>query len=469
MKNLALTSIVLLLLGNTVFSQPIPPDSLYLGQTPPGSTPMVFELPVSSGLQPVERITITSDGKEIYYGEQDKWPPEIKRIKYFKYVNNAWQGPVVVFEGFVCPALSVNDSIMYMQKDLDGVACTYYSTRTITGWSVPVRLLSTNQQVHYFQQTNLNNYYFASTVPNTSNSDICKLIISNSDTIIQGLGLPINTPAIENDFFIARDESYIIVFRLKSPNDLFISYNKSNGSWTNPKSLGTKINTPNYDCCPFVTNDNKYLFFTRGMSSYYTYWVKVDQLIDSLKYTNFAPYVKNSIPDQTVTVGQSFNYTISDSTFFDDDGNNTLTYDAKLANGTPLPAWLTFDTITRTFDGIPTIVQTLLIKVTATDTAGATASATFKIKINPLTAINQIEKQDVRIFPNPTNGLINISLDALSDKTTIVEISNLEGQVILTNTFKNNISIDFMDKPKGMYIIKLFIDNKTIISKVCIE
>ncbi len=469
MKNLALTSIVLLLLGNTVFSQPIPPDSLYLGQTPPGSTPMVFELPVSSGLQPVERITITSDGKEIYYGEQDTWPPVIKRIKYFKYVNNAWQGPFVVFEGFVCPALSVNDSIMYMQKDLDGVACTYYSTRTITGWSVPVRLLSTNQQVHYFQQTNLNNYYFASTVPNTSNSDICKLIISNSDTIIQGLGLPINTPDIENDFFIARDESYIIVFRLKSPNDLFISYNKNNGSWTNPKSLGTKINTPNYDCSPFVTNDNKYLFFTRGMSSYYTYWVKVDQLIDSLKYTNFAPYVKNSIPDQTVTVGQSFNYTISDSTFFDDDGNNTLTYGAKLANGNPLPAWLTFDTITRTFDGIPTIVQTLLIKVTATDTAGATASARFKIKINPLTAINQIEKQGIRIFPNPTNGLINISLDALLDKTTIVEISNLEGQVILTNTFKNNISIDFTDKPKGIYIIKLFIDNKTIISKVCIE
>jgi len=469
MKNLALTSIVLLLLGNTVFSQPIPPDSLYLGQTPPGSTPMVFELPVSSGLQPVERITITSDGKEIYYGEQDTWPPVIKRIKYFKYVNNAWQGPVVVFEGFVCPALSVNDSIMYMQKDLDGVACTYYSTRTITGWSVPVRLLSTNQQVHYFQQTNLNNYYFASTVPNTSNSDICKLIISNSDTIIQGLGLPINTSAIENDFFIARDESYIIVFRLRSPYDLFISYNNGNGSWTNPKSLGTKINTPNYDCSPFVTNDNKYLFFTRGMSSYYTYWVKVDQLIDSLKYTNFVPYVKNLIPDQTVTVGQSFNYTISDSTFFDDDGNNTLTYGAKLANGNPLPTWLTFDTITRTFDGIPTIVQTLLIKVTATDTAGATASATFKIKINPLTAINQIEKQGVRIFPNPTNGLINISLDALLDKTTIVEISNLEGQVILTNTFKNNISIDFMDKPKGIYIIKLFIDNKTIISKICIE
>lgn len=404
MKNLALTSIVLLLLGNTVFSQPIPPDSLYLGQTPPGSTPMVFELPVSSGLQPVERITITSDGKEIYYGEQDTWPPVIKRIKYFKYVNNAWQGPFVVFEGFVCPALSVNDSIMYMQKDLDGVACTYYSTRTITGWSVPVRLLSTNQQVHYFQQTNLNNYYFASTVPNTSNSDICKLIISNSDTIIQGLGLPINTLDIENDFFIARDESYIIVFRLKSPNDLFISYNKNNGSWTNPKSLGTKINTPNYDCSPFVTNDNKYLFFTRGMSSYYTYWVKVDQLIDSLKYTNFAPYVKNSIPDQTVTVGQSFNYTISDSTFFDDDGNNTLTYGAKLANGNPLPAWLTFDTITRTFDGIPTIVQTLLIKVTATDTAGATASARFKIKINPLTAINQIEKQGIRFSPTQQMG-----------------------------------------------------------------
>jgi len=472
MKKLVLTLILLLFAGVILFSQPMPTDSLYLGQTPPDNTPVVFELPVSNGLRPVERITISSNGKEIYYSEQDTWPPLIKRIKCLKYVNNAWQGPAVVFEDFVCPALSVNDSIMYMQSDLDGVACTFFSTRTLTGWSVPKRLLSSDLQIHYFQQTNLNNYYLASSLPGSSNNDICKLIISGSDTIIQSLGLPINTQTIENDFFMARDESFIIVFRLSPPYNLFISYNRSNGKWTNPKSLGTSINTPNYDCSPFVTNDNKYLFFTRGgntMPSYYTYWVEVESLIDSLQFTNFVPYLKNLIPDQTVIVGQLFSYTIPDSTFIDDDGNNSLTYSAKLTNGNPLPAWLDFETITGTFSGIPITSGTLNIRVTVTDTDGATATTTLKINAEEPATINQMGEKTVRIYPNPTGGSTNISLDGSSGQMISGEIYNLAGKVILKTINKNNNCIDLSKQPKGIYIAKLLINNEILFCKICLE
>jgi hypothetical protein len=69
------------------------------------------------------------------------------------------------------------------------------------------------------------------------------------------------------------------------------------------------------------------------------YWVG-SGFIDSLKYTNFIPYVLNLIPDQTAIKGELFTFTIPDTTFVDDDGNNTLTYHAKLTNGSPLPAWL---------------------------------------------------------------------------------------------------------------------------------
>lgn len=471
MKKLALASILSLLFGSILYSQSIPADSLYLGQTPPENTPKIFELSVTSGLRAVERITISTDGKEIYYSELNSWPATNKRIKCYKYTDSKWEGPFVVFEGYVCPALSVNDSIIYMQKDLNNIACTYYSKRNSTGWSTPSRLLSTSLQTHYFQKTNLGNYYLASTPG--GNSDLCKLKINNTDTTIQNLGKPINTSAVENDFFIARDESFIIVFRLSTPYDLFISYNKGNGKWTNPKSLGVNINTSIYECCPFVTQDNKYLFFTRGgnyMPSYNTYWVKVDDLIENLKHTNFDPYLNKNISNLSDTVGKQFSYTLPDSVFVDDDGNNTLTYVAKLSNGNPLPTWLSFNPTTRTFSGTPTSVQTLNIMITATDNAGKTVSTTFNI--GGVTAVNQIKLQDVKIFPNPSSGYINVTLDAISGKQAIIEICNLEGKLVFWN-FYQNLTVTTIDlkknNPQGMYLLKLAIDGKIITKKICLE
>ena len=287
-------SIHFVLLVSIAFSQPIPADSLYLGQPLPSNIPKVFKLQITKGLIAAERVAISSDGKEIYYGELNGWPSTIQRIKCYKYLDNKWQGPFIAFEGYIAPSLSVNDSIMYMQKSINSnsITCTFYSVRNNGGWTEPARLISANRHTHYFQQTNQNNYYTTSVSPDSlaGNSDICKLAIHNSDTTIQNLGLPINTPAVENDFYIARDESYIIFCRFKigSASDLYISYRNSNGSWTNPINLGAQINTPhpNWECCPFVSKDNKYLFFMRGgneMSSYYIYWVSIDKLIDSLR------------------------------------------------------------------------------------------------------------------------------------------------------------------------------------------
>jgi hypothetical protein len=182
-----------LLLVNPCFAQPIPYDSLYLGQTPPGNTPKLFPLLIGSGTRPIERITISSDNKEFFFSEIDRYPPQILRIKYYKYLNEKWQGPFVVFDGYMAPAFSVNDSIIYMQKNLNGTAataCTYYSTRNSTGWSIPKRLLSTNLATHYFRGTNLKNYYLSTTFPGTSLRDISILSIIGTDTIINNLGAP---------------------------------------------------------------------------------------------------------------------------------------------------------------------------------------------------------------------------------------------------------------------------------------
>jgi hypothetical protein len=306
--------------------------------------------------------------------------------------------------------------------------------------------------------------------------DICKLVAGNADTSLVGLGLPINSSANDGDFFISNDESFIIIMSNRSGGfgntDLYVSYRKSytDDSWTNPKNLGTSVNTAGDDFGPYVTADNKYLFYESGYSSPSSiYWVRIDSLIDNLMLTNYIPYLKNTIPDQTGTVGNLFDFAIPDSTFIDDDGNNTLIFHAKLANGSPLPAWLAFDTIAGTFTGTPTIIETLNMRVTATDTAGAYATTTFKIKVEELNELNQLDGTSFRIFPNPSNGLINISSNELSGKTVILEISNLEGKVIFKDTIVNNISIDISSRPKGIYVIKLIVDNEIITSNICLE
>jgi hypothetical protein len=380
-----------LLLVKPCFAQPIPYDSLYLGQTPPGNTPKLFPLLIGSGTRPIERITISSDNKEFFFSEIDRYPPQILRIKYYKYLNEKWQGPFVVFDGYMAPAFSVNDSIIYMQKNLNGTAataCTYYSTRNSTGWSIPKRLLSANLATHYFRGTNLKNYYLSTTFPGTSLRDISILSIIGTDTIINNLGAPISTRSNEGDFFIAGDESYIIHARSTPPmaGDLYISYKKADGTWTNSKSLGSKINLPNpsWEYGPFVTRDNKFLFFSRGeiaMPSYSTYWVKIDNVIDSLKYTNFVPYVRNQIIAGSIQVGRLFRFTMPAETFIDDDGNNTLSYSATLSDGSPLPAWLLFDSASQTFSGTPAEVAELRILVTATDTGNDSGIAVFKLTV----------------------------------------------------------------------------------------
>ena len=467
----------------SLVAQDIPEDSLYLGQTPPSSTPKIFNLPVTSGHRACERIAITSDGKEIYYGELNGYTPTSYRVRCFKYQDNKWQGPFDVFEGFIAPKLSVNDSIIYMQNN---IFYTYFSIRTDSGWSVPVRLISKNLRTHYLQVTNFSNIYASSYYEGSpTDGNLCKLIAVNQDTILQSLGIPLNSSIQENDFFIASDESFIFFSKNVSggAGDIYLSYKKENGGWTNPKKLGASINSPNsWEYGQFVSNDNKYLFFTSGgnsMPSYYTYWVKIDNIIDSLRYTNFIPYLNQPIPNQNVDSSQSFNYTFPDSTFIDDDGNNTLTYSATLSDGNPLPSWLSFDPSTRNFSGAPTECININVKVKAVDSANASVSCTFAISI-VVTGIEDIKNQipeSIRLYqnyPNPFNPTTTIEFAIPKTGRYSLSLYNTLGELVKEISNKEyeagyyKESFNAYGLPSGMYLYRLIGNDANIVRKMVV-
>lgn len=233
------------------------------------------------------------------------------------------------------------------------------------------------------QETNKGNYYFDyfdSTLTKESypNRVFSKLILNGNYTTVQSIGNPLN---VVGDFSITRDESFMIF----DINGIRISFHKNDGDWTNPKSLGSKINFGLASWGPYISPDKKYLFYTTGTktdySDTYVYWVRIDGIADSLKKTNFIPYLKTPLIDQNCIVDHFFIYTIPDNTFTDDDGNNTLNSTATLENGGALPSWLSFSSKTMTFSGKPKSTGKISIKLIATDTAKDSVSCKFGIEI----------------------------------------------------------------------------------------
>jgi Ca2+-binding RTX toxin-like protein len=103
----------------------------------------------------------------------------------------------------------------------------------------------------------------------------------------------------------------------------------------------------------------------------------------SVANTNDAPEVGAGITAQTATEDAAFSYTVAADAFGDVDQGDALSYSATLADGSPLPSWLSFDAQTRSFSGTPLNgdVGSLDLRVTATDLAGASASQSFALSI----------------------------------------------------------------------------------------
>jgi Ca2+-binding RTX toxin-like protein len=99
--------------------------------------------------------------------------------------------------------------------------------------------------------------------------------------------------------------------------------------------------------------------------------------------TNDAPVLSSSVADQTVAEDAPFSLAIPADAFSDEDPGETLLYSAARVDGSALPAWLWFNASDRTFSGTPgnADVGTMAVRISATDSAGATASDFFAVHV----------------------------------------------------------------------------------------
>ena len=142
----------------------------------------------------------------------------------------------------------------------------------------------------------------------------------------------------------------------------------------------------------------------------------------NVENVNDAPTVVQTITDQVASEDTTFSFSVPSNAFADIDLDDQLTLSAMLSDGSALPAWLQFDTVTRTFFGTPrnNDVGTLSIKVTATDGSGASVSEVFDVNVEnvndaPTLALalpDQVASEDTAFsFSIPSNAFADIDLD----------------------------------------------------------
>lgn len=88
------------------------------------------------------------------------------------------------------------------------------------------------------------------------------------------------------DVFVDPNEQYLIFCSTKAGGygrgDLYVSFKKEDGTWSKSVNMGEEINTKHHELCPFVTMDEKYLFYTSDQD---IYWVST-KIIDKIRERN---------------------------------------------------------------------------------------------------------------------------------------------------------------------------------------
>ncbi len=370
--------VVFFLIAVGTQAQPIPKDSLYLGQSVPGNDPKAFNLEVSPGTFAAERIAISKDGKEIFYSEvKSYYPVTGAKIRCYKFFDNKWTDSIVLFDGFMGPALSITGDTLFIEREPH----MYFSIRENSGWSVPRPIFSSIESAHYLQVTNKGNYYIsAKSASSVGASDWSKIQITGKDTVAKSLGFPINRVIDDLDFFIAKDESYMITC---PQGPICISYPNGKEGWFNGRYLNNKINFGISGWGAYVSPDGKYLFYTTGTkmdySDVHVYWVSMGNMVDSMKNTNLPPYVKNKPKAQAATVGKMFSFIVPADAVCDDDGNS-IRYEVLSLDSSPMPAWLSFDSKTKTLSGTPETEGKVTLRFDAYDNKDAMTA--FGLVIN---------------------------------------------------------------------------------------
>jgi len=265
----------------------------YFGQTSPGDTAVVF----ASGTISVEGVhegamTISSDGDEVFF-VRGTWP--YAKIMHMTRSGGSWSLPDTAEFSEDCwatePVFSPDGRYLYFSTSMGKSNIKDYNLwrikKTKDGWSEPVSLFDVGgESVWEFHPTisNDGSLYFCWWDTLLQAGDI--YLSQCSD---QGCSEPVkidvlNSDASDADPYIDPDGTYMIFASMRPGgyglHDHYISFKKSDGSWTSPENMGSKINSEKEDYDMDLSPDGKYIFLYLNGD---IYWKEAGDLIESYR------------------------------------------------------------------------------------------------------------------------------------------------------------------------------------------
>lgn len=280
-----------------------------LGKELPGKEPKIF----SPGFICIEnriegRGSFSPDGNQFYYTVSDL-NFRNQKIFYSVYKDNIWSEPdTAKFSQKYAnwePFFSSDGQKLFFTSNrnpdtLSNHKDFYYVTRVGDGWSEPQiveKPINSQFTEVFFSQSKNGNVYFTSNRPKGKGSSYIHLATKQPDGtfLVTKIGRPMNRFYSNWDPCIAPDESFMIfpavrLFRISHKADLYITY-KTEDHWTKPKNLGKLINTKANEYGPFLSPDNKVLFFIRlaeGQKGE-IYWIDINTIKDFKKQIKLTP------------------------------------------------------------------------------------------------------------------------------------------------------------------------------------
>lgn len=272
----------------------------YLGQRPPGDTPVVFAPGIISKPTTVEHgfPTFSHDGNEVFW-QANSLDQEKIQVLSMRRVEGRWTPPKVSpFGGG--PVFSPDGKRLYYLPlgEAKGKENGPHVVEKVGNeWSEPrcLHLLARFPElkfVYHLSITHKGTLYFLGHAPGRglkNDMGIYRLeSVNGTFTKPELLPPSINTPGgiLNWTPFIAPDESYLLFSstRIDAQQDLFLCFRRPDGSWTEAISLGASINTKWGERYPAVSPDGKYVFFTRWVSedNEDVFWVSAG-ILDRLK------------------------------------------------------------------------------------------------------------------------------------------------------------------------------------------
>jgi len=75
--------------------------------------------------------------------------------------------------------------------------------------------------------------------------------------------------------------------------------------------------------------------------------------------------------------------------------------------------------------------------------------------------------ENIKVYPNPASNYINVSFANNTKDAILFNLFNIQGQIVLSKTIKNNEQINISNLPKGMYLYNILVNGDVFSGKIC--